>query len=410
MFTEINCCRVCGNTNMNVVLDLGEQALTGVFPHRLSPPGQKGPVSLIKCNDVSGCGLVQLKQTYDPDLMYGENYGYKSSLNKSMIDHLRSKVEKIKSSGVLTKGDIVLDIGCNDGTTLRHFGAEYKRVGIDPTLNKFRDHFEENIICINQFFSKEVFKNIFRDVKAKVITSFSMFYDLPDPVKFATDVAKCLHDDGIWVFEQSYLPSMLETNSFDTICHEHLEFYSLKAVLDILERAGLKCLDVEFNNINGGSFSVIAALKTANISPNSKNIMKIIDEENIQGVHRIETFFAFRGRIETLRLQTRKLLGELKSNGEIIYGIGASTKGNVLLQYYELNDFISAIGEVNSDKFNCVTPGTGIPIASEETLLEDKNAYFFILPWHFREFFEKSEKFKGKKLIFPLPKLEIVQL
>ena len=409
MFDEICVCRLCGSSNLVDVLDLGMQHLTGIFPSDPTTPVPSGPVVLTKCEDETGCGLVQLRQTYASDIMYGDNYGYQSSLNSSMVKHLHEKVSKIQKLKLLRPGDIVLDIGCNDGTTLRQFNKDYIRVGIDPTAAKFSDRYPSDIIVIPEFFTKTRFEELELNKKAKVITSFSMFYDLPDPVGFARDVAECLEDEGIWVFEQSYLPLMLETNSFDTICQEHLEFYSLKQILNILDRVNLKCIDVEFNEVNGGSFSIVAAHKNCSILSEDKKIQEIVSSEIENEIHTTRVYQGFRDRIENLKMQTSNLLDDLIKDGNKIYGIGASTKGNVLLQYYGLGGKLEAIGEINSDKFGCFSPGTNIPIIEEDKVLMETDAYFLILPWHFRDFFIGSKKYKGKKLIFPLPKLEIVQ-
>jgi hypothetical protein len=240
-------------------MSLGEQTLTGVFPRSRSEKITSGPVDLVQCSSPKGCGLVQLKQSYDLSEMYGLNYGYRSGLNASMVKHLHSKVDKILSSGLLERGDLVIDIGSNDATTLRAYPSGlYQLVGIDPTGVKFSSYYPPEIRLIPEFFTAMAVSQTLSGKKAKIITSFSMFYDLEDPVAFAKEINGALDDEGLWIFEQSYLPAMLKTNSFDTICHEHLEFYALKQINWITEKAGLKVIDVEFNDINGGSFSVTA--------------------------------------------------------------------------------------------------------------------------------------------------------
>lgn len=410
MYEEICCCRVCGNSHLVDVLDLGTQALTGIFPSEKDNELPAGPVVLTKCDDKFGCGLVQLRQTYSAGLMYGDHYGYQSSLNPSMVSHLKSKVESIVKLNLLKEGDIVLDIGCNDGTTLKFFKESYERVGIDPTADKFKNKYPKNIRIANEFFSKAVYDSLSLKGKATIITSFSMFYDLPDPVKFAREIAECLDSNGVWVFEQSYLPAMLRANSFDTICQEHLEFYALKQILFILEQANLQCIDVDFNEVNGGSFSIVAAHKTSPLKAKEDKINGIIADEIAQRINTIDVFHEFSMRISELRVKTRKFLLQLKSSGFKIYGIGASTKGNVLLQYYGLGDLIDKIGEINAEKYGCYAPGTNIPIVSEEEILKDTNSYLFILPWHFKEFFLSSRKFSGRNLIFPLPELKTVKI
>lgn len=408
-------CRVCGNKTLYKAMDFGNQKLTGVFPDNQDSMEKlsSGVISLVKCDDESNdefCGLLQIENSFDPDEMYGDTYGYCSSLNPSMVSHLQSKIDKITQNYNLNSGDLVVDIGSNDATSLKHYSADLRRVGVDPTGAKFKEMYGEEITLIPEFFEKKVLsENGFE--KAKVITSFSMFYDLEDPVTFAKDIESSLAEDGVWVFEQSYLPLMLETNSFDTACHEHVEYYSMKCINFILNKANLKVIDHEFNDINGGSISVTAA-KFSSEYPLDSNLKKTLESESlIYGLQKKSTYKDFMSRVDQNGIELKSLLDRLNHAGKKIAGLGASTKGNVLLQYYGIstND-INVIGEVNSDKFGSFTPGTKIPIISEDKLIEDGFEYFLVLPWHFKNFFLSLEKLKGKKLIFPLPKVHVIQV
>ena len=409
MYTTIKNCRICGNNDLISIMDVGIQSLTGTFPASRDEPVYSGPVELVKCAGENFCGLVQLRQSYDISLMYGENYGYRSSLNASMINHLHSKIDKILAKKVLMEGDLVVDIGSNDGTTLGAYPRNlYNLVGIDPTGEKFLDYYPQGVKLIPDFFSEKNISEIAGGKKAKVITSFSMFYDLEDPVAFAQEVSASLHDEGIWVFEQSYLPAMLEANSFDTICHEHLEFYSLKQIEWIAQKAGLKVLDVEFNDINGGSFSITAAKVDSHMQPESKKLHDIRDKELMLGLDNLKIYEDFKLRVEEARIALIGFLEEARKNNKSVYGLGASTKGNVLLQYFDINeDLLIKICEVNEDKFGKFTPGSLIPIISEEELLDLNPDYLLVLPWHFRPFFEKLPSLKGRSLVYPLPRFEI---
>lgn len=408
-------CRVCGNKTLYKAMDFGNQKLTGVFPDNQDSMEKlsSGVISLVKCDDELNnefCGLLQIENSFDPDEMYGDTYGYCSSLNPSMVSHLQSKIDKITQNYNLNSGDLVVDIGSNDATSLKRYSADLRRVGVDPTGAKFKEMYGEEITLIPEFFEKKVLsENGFE--KAKVITSFSMFYDLEDPVTFAKDVESSLAEDGVWVFEQSYLPLMLETNSFDTACHEHVEYYSMKCIDFILNKANLKVIDHEFNDINGGSISVTAA-KLSSEYPLDSNLKETLESESlIYGLQKKSTYKDFMSRVDQNGIELKSLLDRLNHAGKKIAGLGASTKGNVLLQYYGIssND-IKVIGEVNSDKFGSFTPGTGIPIISEDKLIEDGFEYFLVLPWHFKDFFLSLEKLKGKKLIFPLPKVHVIQV
>ena len=259
-FHKITKCRVCGNEHYNVVLDLGDQYLSGVFPKEIDPDMSKGPLTLVKCDESKGgCGHVQLEHTFDLPTMYGEEYGYRSGLNGSMVKHLKGKAEKIIKDIELDSGDIVCDIAGNDGTFLGFFPTDCQLISIDPTSKKFKDYFPENVHYIADFFSAKIFNERFGKQKAKVITSFSMFYDLEDPCEFAREVRECLDSEGIWVLEQSYMPEMLRVNSFDTVCHEHLSYYGMRQLKYIMDKAGFKIVDFEFNDVNGGSISVVVA-------------------------------------------------------------------------------------------------------------------------------------------------------
>jgi hypothetical protein len=405
-------CRICGEDELVSVINLGVQKLTGVFPKSKNEFITSGPLELVKCVSTKGCGLVQLRHSYDLGEMYGDNYGYRSGLNTSMVRHLESKVKSILNSEVLLAGDLVVDIGSNDGTTLRSYPkGKFKLVGIDPTGKKFAKYYTNEIQLISDFFSKNTLYSKVKGQKAKVITSFSMFYDIENPIAFACEIADSLHDDGIWIFEQSYLPSMIKTNSFDTICHEHLEFYSLKQILWIADNSGLKILDVEFNDINGGSFSITAAKKEAKYTPQIEKIRTILLNEEALGLNGTDVYDKFKSRVDIAKIELLKFLKTAKSEGKRVCGLGASTKGNVLLQHYGIDtELLTEIGEVNPDKFGTYTPGTGIPLVPEEELLSSNPDYLLVLPWHFRDFFLSLPTMKGRTLVFPLPNFEIIEL
>ena len=258
------------------------------------------------------------------------------------------------------------------------------------------------------FFSHATFERLFEGVKAKVITSFSMFYDLEDPRQFLQEIERSLHDEGIWIFEQSYMPTMLERNSYDTVCHEHIEYYSLRQIKWMADRIGFKIVDVKFNDVNGGSFSVTVA-KQASSLLESEEVKKILAKEQLLGLDTLAPYKAFAERVIQSRAALCKLLTSIRGKGMIIHGLGASTKGNVILQYCQITrDDILAVAEVNPEKYSRLTPGSLIPIQSQSDILENHVDYFLVLPWHFREFFLGNPLFKGKKLIFPLPELEII--
>lgn len=428
MYKKIHKCRICGNGKLLPIINLGTQNLTGVFPKSKEQYVARGPLELVKCEEKGDgltCGLVQLLHSYDLELMYGTNYGYRSGLNPSMVAHLHGKVKKIFQDFISLKdGDLILDIGSNDSTLLQAYphnknsenGKELKLVGIDPTGVKFKEFYPQHITLIPDFFPTKKLAELFgagANSKAKIITSISMFYDLEDPLSFVKSIHETLDDEGIWVFEQSYLPAMLETNSYDTICHEHLEYYALKQIKWLLDRAGLMIVDVEFNSINGGSFSVTAAKNTSTLFKKNKELIKaVLEKENTLGLHSKDAYQLFQNSIISHKEKMLGFLQRAKAEGKKVLGYGASTKGNVILQYCGINEqLLSAIAEVNSDKFGSFTPGTLIPIISEEAAKNQRPYYFLVFPWHFEEFImKKEEKFlkDGGHLVFPLPNLKIV--
>ena len=410
-FRKIDKCRICGNHNLVLVVDLGEQYLTGIFPrHKAEDEITCGPLRLVKCHGGdSVCGLLQLEHSYDLGEMYGENYGYRSGLNASMVRHLHGKVNRIRTLVKLEAGDLVLDIGSNDGTTLGAYPEDLLLVGMDPTGEKFHRYYAPHVQLIPDFFSAQRLSTAFPSRKAKVVTSFSMFYDLEDPTGFAREVANILHPEGIWVFEQSYMPLMLERNAYDTICHEHLEYYGLRQIVWLAERAGLKIIDVELNDINGGSFSVVAALKSSHREDDSGLVARLLAEEEAAGLSGLAPYQAFARRAEERRRSLQDFFSKARSEGKRVCGLGASTKGNVILQYcgFTASD-IDVIGEVNPDKFGAITPGSWIPIEDEKKVLQSMPDYLLVLPWHFRDFFLRNPAYVSQKLVFPLPQLEIV--
>ncbi len=409
---RISQCRICGNDYLVDVLSLGEQVLTGIFPKHPDESVPSGPLELVKCHGENACHLVQLRHSFEADQMYGMNYGYRSGLNSSMVGHLREKATLLQSLNPLTPDDLVLDIGSNDGTSLSFYPAEVTRVGMDPTVVKFGKFYQAGIHAIPEFFSATSFRSRYGDRRAKIISSIAMFYDLEEPMKFVRDIAEVLADDGIWHFEQSYMPLMMERNAYDTICHEHVEYYALYQIQWMLERCGLRILDVEINDINGGSFAVTACKERAAFQTNQSAVGGMLANEHSVGLTTLAPYDAFKTRVFKHRDQLKSAVGKLIADGYMIMGYGASTKGNVLLQFCEFTKKqLTAIAEVNPDKFGTYTPGTKIPIISETEARGHNPDYFLVLPWHFREnLISREQEFlkAGGKMIFPLPELEIV--
>lgn len=416
MYKEIEKCPICGNDELSPIINLGVHYLTGVFPRNKKQKLTRGPLELVKCQEDrkdSRCGLVHLRHSFDFNEMYGDNYGYRSGINRSMVEHLRNKVRNILKIVHLSLQDMVIDIGSNDSTLLQAYPeGKFILVGIDPTGKKFKKYYPKHIHLIPHFFDAKLLKDNFGSKRAKVITSIAMFYDLESPLEFMRQVHEVLADDGIWVFEQSYMPAMLEMNAYDIICHEHLEYYRLKQIKWMTDKIGFKIIDIEFNNVNGGSFSITAAKSDSGYRECADLIMKVLHDEKEKGLGMLKPYVDFKQRVFEHRDKLLEFIRTSNKKGKKIFGYGASTKGNVILQFCRITDNdIPFIAEVNEDKFGCYTPGTYIPIISE---LEAKNMqpdYFMVLPWHFKDNIiarEKKYLEHGGKLFFPLPKLEVV--
>ena len=406
MYSTLKACRICGS-GIEDVFDLGSQVIASRFPEKNEPDPPSVPLVLSKCT--GECGLVQLKHTVSPDEMYLHNYGYRSGLNESMQSHLKTIVDEMTSYVTLEDGDMVLDIGSNDSTLLSYYPSNVTRIGIDPTGEQFRAYYPSDVKLIPDFFSGETYKKHFGDKKARCVTTISMFYDLPEPLTFVRDVQSILSDDGVWIMEQSYMPTMLECNSFDTICHEHLEYYMFDQITYMCDKANLKVIDVTRNNCNGGSFRVVIGHKNSKYEPNNEHVQALIDYENSLSPTAIQEFDV---RCQDQKQKMMNLLKKLREEGKTVCVYGASTKGNTLLQYYGIDStMVKCAAERNPQKYGCRTPLTHIPIVSEETVREMKPDYMIVLPWHFRTSFlvrEQSYLSNGGHFIFPLPELEIV--
>ena len=401
-------CRSCKSTKLKKSFNLGLQKLTGIFPSKKNQKIPSGSLEMMFCNN---CKLLQLKNSFNPNIMYGDNYGYMSSLNQSMVSHLKKKSIKLKKISNLKINETVIDIGSNDGTFLGFFSIKNKLIGVDPTIKKLSKFYRKDIIQLASFFSEKNLRSILNN-KAKIISSISMFYDLEDPVKFAQDVYNLLDYEGIWHLEQSYMPMMLKNNSYDTICHEHLEYYSLKSIKYIFDKVGFKIIDLEFNDINGGSFSITVAKKNSKYKEVSHLIKWLLYKEDLFKYNDLKTFKLFFENIKKHKKVFRRLLIDLKRKNKKVIGYGASTKGNVILQYCNIDSkLLPYICEVNDFKHDRYTPGSKIKFISEKKAKSIKPDFFLVLPWHFKNFIlAKEKKFldQNKNIIFPLPDIEIV--
>jgi hypothetical protein len=411
-------CRVCGSSSLTPVINLGEQYLQGSFVKegKELPPMRKIPCELVRCNPVAdekGCGLLQMKHSVPPQILYAA-YWYRSGTNHTMRNHLRSIAERAMTLWS-NAAAIVLDIGCNDGTLLKNYPARFTKYGVDPS-DVAQEVRGENLQVVQDIFPSTRLTEMLGDKKIDIITSIAMFYDLENPVEFSRQIKNLLSPDGIWIFEMSYMPEMLKLNSYDTICHEHLEYYSLAVIEKILQRAGLQVFEISFNDINGGSircYATHAENARHGSAENQALLNQIRQQEFDLELDTDKPYVEFQGRIEEEREKLRSLLLELKQQGKRIHIYGASTKGNTILQFCGIDDqVIDCAAERNPDKYGARTLGTNIPIVSEADSRALSPDYYLVLPWHFKaEFVEREREMldKGVGFIFPLPTIEIVK-
>jgi SAM-dependent methyltransferase len=408
-------CRVCGSSSLKRVIDLGPQYLQGSFvkPGKEMPSHRKIDCTLVRCNpevDENACGLLQMEHSVPPEILYAA-YWYRSGTNNTMRNHLKDIVDSVIDSMADVKHPSVLDIGCNDGTLLGYYPNHFIKYGCDPS--DVAQEVKEATVVQDIFPSEELFK-LLEGKKLDVITSIAMFYDLEDPVSFVRGISRFLSSKGIWVFEMSYMPKMLELDSYDTICHEHLEFYSLAVLEKILAMGGMKIFKISFNDINGGSIRCYATHKDCSLHDTKENYQLINEVRHREFDLELDTdkpYVAFQERIQKLKVELHSLLVKLKSEGKVVHVYGASTKGNTILQWCDIDHTLVAYAaERNPDKYGAHTLGTNIPIISEAESRAMNPDYYLVLPWHFKpEFLEREKEAieKGTAFIFPVPTIEI---
>lgn len=411
-------CRVCGSGALTKVIDLGEQYLQGAFikPGSPMPPLRRVPTTVLRCDparDETACGLLQMAHSVPPNILYS-TYWYRSGTNQTMRDHLRGIAEESLSLSGKQSGR-VLDIGCNDGTLLSQFPPSYRKYGVDPS--DATSHIPSDIHLVRDVFPSVSLAQKIGEEKFDVICSIAMFYDLEDPVGFVKAVRNVLAGDGLWVFEMSYMPAMLRMNSYDTICHEHLEYYSLALLEAVLNRADIKIVKATLNSINGGSVRCHATHK-ANAKFDrpefAESLNQIRRDEFDMELDTDKPYRDFQERINVHRAELVSLLKKLKAQGKRIHIYGASTKGNTILQWCGIDTrIVDCAADRNPDKFGATTLGTDIPIVSEAESRKLNPDYYLVLPWHFRDEFVRREREmidRGVKLIFPLPTIEVFGL
>lgn len=403
----MNKCRNCKSKRLLNLFSLGSLSFTGKFPSSKNTNIKKKQLGLVIC---SNCSLVQLNKNFNLKYLYGPDYGYRTGINQTMTKHMNSIKEVLSRKTKLHSGDSVLDIASNDATLLNFYNKDIIKVGIDPLVNKYFKYYRKVNYKISDFFSANKILQKTKN-KFKIITALSVFYDAKDPNQFLNDVNKLLRKDGIFLLEQADLLSIIKFRMFDTICHEHLYSYSTKVIINIVSKNNLRVFDLRRNTINGGSTQYFICRKDSKYKNNYKYINQVLHEERKHNLENKKTFVEFFKRINEIKLKTKNYLNLIISRNKKIHGYGASTKGNVLLQYFNINKkYIKFIADRNPRKYNHFTPGTKIKIISEKKSRKLLPDYYFVLPWHFKKEILKREskiRKRGCKFIFPLPNLKI---
>lgn len=418
MYKEISCCRVCQSKNLVDVLSLGDLAVSDFVDNPVAEPGIKAPLELVLCDaKQGGCGLLQLRHTVSSEAMY-RNYWYRSGINQTMTDELADIASNAAKAANLKAGDFVIDIGANDGTLLRGYKvAGLNTVGFEPARNLYEYGKEGTTKIIVDFFNQNAWSSEFGTAKAKAITAIGMFYDLDDPNTFVADVCKCLDDQGVFIIQMMYMPLALEKNAFDGICHEHLEYYTMASLENLLGRHDLEIFDMQMRaEINEGSVRFFIRKKNTNSGPQSEGglerVAKLRLSEEKLGLEKLETYEALVERIQEAKQKTLNFLRQEKAKGKVVHGYAASTKGNTTLQFYGITpDLMEVVADRNPTKWGKFTVASGIPIVSEEDSRKRKPDYYFVLAWHFLpEFVARETDFfkRGGNMIVSMPEFRVI--
>ena len=409
-------CRICGNKDLTEVLNFGEQYLASAFVK--SNEGNdsakiKIPLTVVLCDkskDPSACGLVQLRETAERDLMY-RSYFYRSGTNPMMREALKNIVAELSLRVALEKGDSVLDIGCNDGTMLSYFPDFTQRIGIDPAKNIDRSNLDGAIKVAADYFSKAKALELSGGKLFKAVTSIAMFYDLDDPNAFVSEVESVLAPDGVWCIQLSYLPTSLKTLNFYDVCHEHLEYYTLRVLENLLARHNLRIFDAELNDVNGGSLRVFITKNNAP-RPVSEKLQELYREEDGLNLSESAPYREFSKKIDDLKKIVLSYIAEERKRGGTVVGLGASTKCNVLLQFFGIDkQMIPYLSERNPEKVGLRTLGTDIELISEEHARQLRPGVMPVMIWFFKDELLKREKEyldQGGTLLFPMPYPHVV--
>jgi len=405
LYEVVTHCRICGGGELHLAIDLGEQYLASNFVRTnqgLPLDRLKAPLSCVVCGS---CGLLQLRETVDRDELF-RSYFYRSGTNPMMREALHDVMTEARARVPLQAGDAIVDIGANDGTLLSLFPSELRRIGVEPAKNIERPGLDPSIQIVQAYFARGAAEGALGGRQAKLVTSIAMMYSVPELNRFVADIKSILAPDGTWITQLSYLPRILETLSFYDICHEHVYYFTLRTLSGLLERNGLRITDVSQNDVNGGSIRAYVTHAERGIEP-TRAVRDLLVAEERGRFGEAATYVDFMKRVDAMRDAVVGYLERQRDAGKTVIGLGASTKGNVLLQYFDIDRrLLPYISERNPEKVGLRTLGTDIELVSEERARELRPVAMLVLIWFFRDELLKRERpylEQGGALLSPMP-------
>lgn len=404
-------CRICGRSNLIKLLDLGMAPLANAFltKRALRNPEPRFPLVVYFCKN---CGLLQLLDIVIPELLF-RNYFYFTSTSPPLAEHFIELGKNLTRRFIASKKDLVIDIGGNDAALLAGIKSKCRVLNIEPAKNIAKTSKARDIDTIPEFFSRKLANKILKQYgAAKVITASNVFAHTDDPQEIMGGVKTLIGSKGVFVIETHWVANLLGlagAGSFDQIYHEHLSYFSLSALRNLLGRAGLKIFDARLIPVHGQSLQVYAAMGDFAVSG---SVGKILKREKKLGLQKTATYLSFARKVQKNKHQLKHLLLKLKKEGNSIVGYGAPAKGNILLSYFQIDDkILDFIIDYAPAKQGLYTPGMHIPIFSINKLKNHSPDYLLLLAWNYADFIlekEKELRKRGVKFIIPTPKVKII--